>query len=107
MIDTTDLICDFKNVTELNNEIMNHKGELVIHEELHTIVRLDDVVDKVEDYYWVYNKWVGLKGMYEENDGKFLSTCVCQHIRLKGFIPDKEYNRMLYFWNNNNYVKAI
>jgi hypothetical protein len=99
------LLQSIQNCKERNLEIQLHKGELVI--DGHKIVRLDDVVDGDDDYYWVYNDWVGLKGIVEKNTGVYLSSCVGQHTLLKGFIPDDEYKRIVYQWNLNNFIQAI
>lgn len=99
------IIQSIESCKRRNHEIELHKGELVI--DGHKIVRLEDVVDGESDYYWVYNDWVGLKGMYEQNEGVYLSSCVGQHILLKGFIPDDEYNRIVKQWNFNNFIQAI
>lgn len=98
-------LSNFNAVTKRNTEILNHRGELVIDN--YNIVRLEDVEDGGDDYYWCYNKWVGWKGMDEQDEGKYQASCVGGHIRLKGFIPDEEYDRLVYVWNLNNFVKAI
>jgi hypothetical protein len=92
-------------VERLNDEIINYKHELVING--YEIVRLDDVYDGGDDYYWIYNKWVGLKGLGEEKTGEEHASCVGRHTLLKGFIPEKEYEQMVWVWNANNFVKAI
>lgn len=92
-------------VLELNEEIQNHRGELVIHR--FQIVRLEDVIDEGDDYYWVYNKFKGCDGLDENDKGLYEASCVGSHTRIKGFIPDEKYNRILNTWNLNNYVKAI
>lgn len=94
-----------ETVVKFNEEIINHKHELVI--DGHSVVRLDDVYDGEEDYYWIYNKWVGWKGMDEEQTGEYHSSCVGHHTLLKGFIPDKEYENLVKVWNYNNFVKAV
>ena len=99
------LMTSIENCKERNLQIELHKGELVIDH--NKIVRLNDVIDGEDDYYWSYNAWVGLKGLYEEKDGIYLASCVVGHILLKGFIPDDEYNRIVYQWNLNNFIKAV
>lgn len=94
-----------ENCKERNREIELHKGELVI--DGNKIVRLEDVIDGEDDYYWVYNDWVGWKGMDEQNEGTYLASCVGCHILLKGFIPDEDYKRMVYQWNLNNFIQAV
>ena len=84
------------NTISLNKEIEEHKNELVIYET--KIVRLEDVIDGTDDYYWIYDGWRG-----ETHVG----SCVGTHIRLKGFLPDGEYNRLVYNWNLNNVKKSV
>lgn len=93
------------SVKRRNMLIADRKHQLVIDN--FKIVRLDDVEDGGDDYYWIYNQWVGLKGMYEQKDGKYVASCAGEFIPLKGIIPDKDYNRLVYIWNLNNYVKAV
>jgi len=83
-----------------NSEIELHKNELVI--DLSKIVRLVDVVDDEDDYYWVYDEWIG---MWHSNTYK--SSCVGQHILLKGFLPDDRYNELVRVWNLNNVEQAV
>lgn len=99
------LIQTIQRCKERNLEIELHKGELVIDD--NKIVRLNDVIDDGDDYYWVYNDWVGFKGIDEKNEGTYLGSCVGQHVLLKGFIPDNEYNRLVYSWNLNNFIQAV
>ena len=99
------LIQTIERCKERNLEIELHKGELVI--DGNKIVRLDDVVDGGEDYYWVYNDWVGWKGMDVQYDGIYLSSCVGKHTLLKGFILDGDYKKLVYQWNLNNFIHAI
>jgi len=93
-----------KHCKERNLEIEKHKFELVI--DGHQIVRLIDVEDDGEDYYWCYNEWVGLLGTSDKT-GLYLSSCVGQHVLLKGYIPTEEYERLVISWNLNNSEKAI
>jgi hypothetical protein len=101
----TELMIDsINNCKERNLEIEQHKYELVIDGA--KIVRLLDVEDGDKDYYWVYNEWIGLLGTSNKT-GKYLASCVCEHIRLKGYIPKEDYDRLVYNWNLNNSEKAI
>jgi len=87
-------------VISLNTEIELHKNELVI--DMSKIVRLVDVVDGEEDYYWVYDEWIGMMNckLYE-------SSCVGQHVLLKGYLPDDKYNELVRVWNLNQSEKAV
>ena len=87
-------------VNYLNREIELHKNELVI--DMSKIVRLVDVVDGNEDFYWMYDEWLGMF-----NSNQYLSSCVGQHIRLKGYLPDEEYERLVRVWNINQVEKAV
>lgn len=87
-------------VISLNKEIELHKNELVI--DTTKIVRLVDVVDGNEDYYWVYDEWIG--SGHSEN---YQSSCVGQHTLLKGFLPDDKYNELVRIWNLNQVEQAV
>jgi len=87
-------------VNRFNNEIELHKNELVI--DLSKVVRLVDVVDGVEDYYWVYDEWVGMM-----NSKIYEASCVGHHTYLKGFLPDDKYNELVRVWNLNQSEKAV
>ena len=87
-------------VNYFNHEIELHKNELVI--DSYHIVRLVDVVDGALDYYWVYDKWIGMM-----NSKLYESSCVCRHTLLKGFLPDDEYNELVRVWNINQVEKAV
>lgn len=85
------------DLKKLKKELKPYKNTLVI-EVCNAIVRLVDVIDGEEDYYWVYDT---------ENDGIHRSSCVMGWTPLKGFISDKKYKRMVSVWNLNNVEKAI
>jgi len=80
---------------ELKKELKPYKNTLVL--DFFNVVRLVDVVDGEEDYYWVYDTPNGLKQ----------SSCVMGWIPLKGKLNDDEYNHLVKIWNYNNTVKAI
>lgn len=96
---------NFNSIKRRNQLIIYRKHQLVIDD--FKIVRLDDVEDGGDDYYWVYNQWVGMKGIDEQKTGKYQASCVGEFTPLKGIIPDDDYYRMVHIWNLNNYVKAI
>lgn len=99
-------LLNFLNSIKMRNQlIIDRKHQLVIDN--FKIVRLDDVEDGGDDYYWVYNRWVGMKGMDEQQTGKYQASCVGEFTPLKGIIPDDDYYRMVHIWNLNNYVKAV
>ena len=79
----------------LKKELEPYKNTLVIDN--FQIVRLVDVVDGKNDYYWVYDGY----------RGEYWSSCVMDFIPLKGFIDDKKYSRLVNVWNLNNIEKAI
>ncbi len=72
------------------------KNTLVI-DDFDKVVRLVDVVDGEDDYYWVYDC---MQGLYH-------SSCVGGWIPLKGFVEQEKYDRMVRIWNLNNKEKAI
>lgn len=82
---------------ELKEKLKPYKDTLVI-DEFDRISRLVDVEDGEEDFYWVLDN---------SKEGIYRFSCVGGWIPLKGFIPDKDYNRMVYKWNLNNKEKAI
>lgn len=80
----------------LKNELEPYKNTLVI-DEFDRVVRLVGVVDGEDDYYWVYD---GIRGVY-------WGSCVGGWIPLKGYIPEKNYNKMVSMWNLNHIEKAV
>jgi hypothetical protein len=90
----------YRLALKLNDEIEKHKNELVLYD--NKVVRLVDVKDNdPSDYYWCYD---GAKNYYT-------CSCVGGHTLLKGllkgFLPEKSYQKMLTHWNLNNIEKAI
>lgn len=80
---------------ELQDELKPHKNALVL--DYFEVVRLVDVIDGEDDYYWVYDTKKGI----------VYSSCVCGWTALKGFLPDNEYKRLVNVWNLNNVEKAV
>ena len=80
---------------ELKKELEPYKNTLVL--DFFNVVRLVDVVDGQDDYYWVYDTPNGLKQ----------SSCVTGWIPLKDRLNNDEYNRLVKVWNYNNIVKVI
>lgn len=72
-----------------------YKNTLVL--DYFNVVRLVDVIDGEDDYYWVY----------DTKNGIVHSTCVGSWIPLKGFLPDNEYIELVRVWNLNNIEKVI
>lgn len=68
-----------------------YKNTLVI-DDFFNIVRLVDVIDGGDDYYWVYDSPKGIMH----------TSCFSGWTPLKGFIPDEAYKKMLRIWNLNN-----
>lgn len=85
-----------ERIKSLNSEIELHKNELVIDN--NKVVVLMGVADGVEDFYWIYKDW---------DDKEYLASCVGRHIRLKGYIPEEEYNRLVYVWNLNHLDQVV
>jgi len=87
---------------DLRAELEPFRNTLVI-DDFDTVVRLVDVIDGEDDYYWVYDGRIssyGRKGIYH-------STCVGGWIPLKGFVEQEKYERMVRIWNLNNIEKAV
>lgn len=80
----------------LKKELSSYKNTLVI--DGNKVVRLVDVVDGEEDFYWVFDN---------RSKGIYWSSCVGGWIPLKGFISEKDYTRLVHQWNLNNLNKAI
>lgn len=81
---------------DLKAEVEPYKNTLVI-DDFDTVVRLVDVIDGDDDYYWVY----------ESRNRIYYSSCVGGWIPLKGFIEQEKYDRMVRMWNLNNINKAV
>lgn len=62
-------------LSELQTELKPYQGTLVI-DDFHKVVRLVDVIDAEDDYYWVY----------DDHHGIYHASCVGGWIPLKGFI---------------------
>lgn len=81
---------------DLKAEVEPYKNTLVI-DDFDTVVRLVDVIDGDDDYYWVY----------ESRNRIYYSSCVGGWIPLKGFLEQEKYDRMVRMWNLNNINKAV
>lgn len=82
---------------ELMNELEPFRNTLVI-DDFDKVVRLVDVVDGEDDYYWVYD---------DRQQGIRWESCVGSWTPLKGFIQPDRYDRLVRIWNLNNIEKAI
>lgn len=80
---------------ELQDELEHHKNTLVLN--FFEVVRLVDVKEDEDDFYWVYDT------------GKEIvwSSCVNNFIQLKGKLNYAAYNDLVRVWNLNNDVKAF
>jgi len=85
------------NLIELKKELESYKNTLVISDFDNEVVRLVNVVDEEDDYYWVFDTEKGI----------IHASCVGGWIALKGVLPDKDYKRLVDFWNSNNLEKAV
>lgn len=83
------------DLKSLQEELLPYKNTLVLDH--HNVVKLVDVIDGEEDYYWVY----------DTHKGFIHSSCVIGWIPLKGVLPEKDYDYILRIWNLNNVEKAI
>ena len=79
----------------LKQELTPYQNTLVL--DLFEVVRLVDVIDGEDDFYWVYDTYKGIVH----------SSCVGCWIPLKGKIDEDRYNRLVNIWNLNNIEKAI
>ena len=81
---------------DLKAELEPYKNTLVLdHFE---VVRLVDVIDGEEDYYWIYDNHIR---------GVVHSSCCGGWTALKGVLSDEEYGRLVHIWNLNNIEQAI
>jgi hypothetical protein len=83
-------------LSELKEELEPFRNTLVI-DDFDKVVRLVDVIDGEEDYYWVY----------DSRNGIYHSSCVSGWVPLKGFVEKEKYKRMVHIWNLNNIEPAI
>jgi hypothetical protein len=88
-------LIDMTTFKELKDEVEKYKNTLVLN--YFEVVRLVDVVNGDDDYYWVY----------DTSKGILHSSCVCGWYALKGVLPDNEYERLVKVWNLNNDEKAV
>ena len=80
---------------KLKKELDPYKNTLVL--DFCEIVRLVDVSEDPEDFYWEYEKW-----------GETVhSSCVMGWVPLKGNLPDKIYQSLVTNWNMNHVDQAI
>lgn len=80
---------------DLKEELEPYKNTLVL--DFCEIVRLIDVEDGGDDFFWVYECW----------SETIRSSCVMGWIPLKGNLPDDIYKTLIENWNMNHVDKAI
>jgi hypothetical protein len=80
---------------DLKKELEPYRNTLVL--DYFDVVRLVDVINGEDDYYWVY----------DTKQGIVHSSCVGGWTPLKGKIDDKNYNQLVRVWNLNHIEKAI
>lgn len=85
----------FTTLELLKKELEPYQNTLVLN--LFEVVRLVDVIDGEDDFYWVYDTY----------KGTVHSSCVGSWIPLKGKIDEDRYNRLVRIWNLNNIENAI
>lgn len=83
------------DLKSLQEELLPYKDTLVLYH--FKIVKLVDVIDGEDDYYWVY----------DTKHGIIHSSCVIGWIPLKGVLPDNNYNHILRIWNLKQNIKII
>lgn len=88
-------VCICRTFKELQDELEPQKNALVL--DYFEVVRLVDVIDGKDDYYWVYDTGKGIVH----------SSCVGRWTALKGALPDNEYKQLVNVWNLNNIEKAV
>jgi len=75
---------------EILEFIEKHKGELLLN--FDKVVRLIGFNEDEDDYYYVLHSLIS---------GKYLESCVGSLCPLKGFLPDKEYDELVHFFDLN------
>ncbi len=81
---------------KLKEEIKPYVGTLVLN--LFEVVRLSDVIENEDDFYYVYN---------EQFDKINYSSCVMSFIPLKHALKKEDYIKLVKVWNLNNDIQAI
>lgn len=76
------------NKTLIYQELSDHRNELVL--DFEKMVRLVDVEEDPDDFYWVFEKFGGKR---------YYSSCVGKFYVLKGILPD--YQELVNQWNMN------
>jgi len=80
---------------ELKKEIKPYINTLVL--DLFEVVRLVDVIDGEDDYYW----------KFDSQEQIYTSSCVVGFISLKDKLDTKTYENLVRIWNLNSVEKAI
>ncbi len=75
---------------EIQEEIKPHKGDFVLDH--FKVVKLLDIIDGKDDYYYVFQKWGGM--VYQ-------SSCVLSFVPLKGKIDKTDYDEFVRLWDLN------
>lgn len=83
---------------ELKVELEPWKNTLVLNSLGFEVGLLLDVVDLIEDYYWVIQ--------YPREDKPHYESCVGGWIPLKQYLPERTYGRIRSVWNLNYEPKA-
>lgn len=76
------------NALSIIQKVLDHRNELVL--DWHKVVRLVDVMEDPDDYYWIFEEFGGKK---------YYSSCVGKFFILKGNLPD--YQDLVNQWNMN------
>lgn len=84
------------SLDELKAQAEPYLNTLVL--DLDKVVRLVGVVEEEDDFYWVYDSLT---------KGTYYSSCVMGWTKLKGSIPDEDYNRLVDIWNLNMTGKIL
>lgn len=81
---------------KLKTEIKPYVGTLVLN--LFHVVRLSDVIECEDDFYYVYN---------ENFDKINHSSCCMTFIPLKHTLKEEDYIKLVKIWNLNNEIQAF
>lgn len=99
-----EVVESFKNGTILQQfdlmkkEAEPYIGTLVVMDSWDGLLKLEDVEDHGDDYYWVCT---------DKRDNTKCQSCLMGFTPLKGHVNDGDYQRMKQLWNNNSENKVL
>ena len=83
---------------EILEKAKPHIGTLVL--DMFEVVLLVGVEADEDDFYYVYQPAKG-SGWARKDGKEYWASCVGTYYPLKGVLPEREYNYLVWLWNNN------